>query len=265
MTNGFGPLVGDGAGVTSVKDIRYLTMGNDKEILKSITEVGFRSIEVLEGNLTKYCDDLSVLKDMLQRYSAEMMSVCVGANFIYQDALEDEMYHMETVAKAAKEVGVTYIGICGGAIRGKGIREEDYTLLGKGLDMAAQVFGEYGLKASYHPHLGSMAEAPEQIDKLFARTSIDICPDVAHLAAGGGDPLEIVKKYYDRISFVHLKDLDKNGFAPLGTGSIDIDGVLDFLKQKNYSGDYLVEVDGYAGDPVSACRTSYEYLKGKLI
>lgn len=27
MTNGFGPLVGDGAGVTSVKDIRYLTMG----------------------------------------------------------------------------------------------------------------------------------------------------------------------------------------------------------------------------------------------
>ena len=111
MTNGFGPLVGDGAGVTSVKDIRYLTMGNDEEILKSITEVGFRSIEVLEGNLTKYCDDLSVLKDMLQRYSAEMMSVCVGANFIYQDALEDEMYHMETVAKAAKEVGVPVVDL----------------------------------------------------------------------------------------------------------------------------------------------------------
>ena len=148
MTNGFGPLVGDGAGVTSVKDIRYLTMGNDEEILKSITEVGFRSIEVLEGNLTKYSNDLSVLKDMLQKYSAEMMSVCVGANFIYQDALEDEMYHMETVAKAAKEVGVTYIGICGGAIRGKGIQEEDYTLLGKGLDMAGHVFAEYG-GASY--------------------------------------------------------------------------------------------------------------------
>ena len=74
-----------------------------------------------------------------------------------------------------------------------------------------------------------------------------------------------MKKYYDRISFVHLKDLDENGFAPLGTGSIDINGVLDFLKQKGYNEDYLVEVDGYAGDPVSACRTSYEFLKGKLI
>ena len=58
--------------------------------------------------------------------------------------------------------------------------------------------------------------------------------------------------------------MDDNGFAPLGTGRLDIDGVLDFLKEKNYSGDYLVEVDGYAGDPVYACRTSYEFLQGKL-
>ena len=138
-------------------------------------------------------------------------------------------------------------------------------LLGKGLDMAAKVFAEYGIEASYHPHLGSMAEAPEQVDRLFAETSIKICPDLAHLAAGGGDPLTIVKKYYDRISFVHLKDLDDNGFAPLGTGRLDIDGVLDFLKEKGYAGDYLVEVDGYAGDPVFACQTSYDFLKGKLL
>ena len=73
MANRFAPLVGEGAGVTSVKDIRYLTIGDDEEILKKITGVGFKSIEVLEGNLTKYSSDLSVLKDMLQKYSAEMM------------------------------------------------------------------------------------------------------------------------------------------------------------------------------------------------
>lgn len=265
MTNGFGPLVGDGAGVTSVKDIRYLTMGDDEEILKLITEIGFRSIEVLEGNLTKYGNDISVLKEMLAKYNAEMMSVCVGANFIYQDALEDEMYHMEVVAKLAQQAGVTYAALCGGAIRGKGVQEGDYRLLGQGLDMAAKVFDSYGIKASYHPHLGSMAETSAQIDKLFDKTSIDICPDLAHLAAGGGNPLEIVKKYYDRISFVHIKDLDENGFAPLGTGSIDIDGVLDFLKSRNYRGDYLVEVDGYAGNPAGACKISFEFLKGRLI
>lgn len=265
MTNAFGPLVGDGGGVTSVKDIRYLTICDDDEVLKKITDVGFRYIEVLEGNLTKYGNDISVLKDMLARYQAGIMSVCVGANFIYQDALEDELAHMETVAKLAKEVGVTYVGICGGAIRAKGVQDGDYKLLAAGLDETRKVFEHYGLKASYHPHLGSMAEHPDQIDKLFSLTDIDICPDLAHLAAGGGDPLAIVKKYYDRISFVHLKDLDANGFAPLGTGTLDIVGVLDYLKEKEYAGDYLVEVDGFAGDPEEACRISYEYLKGKLI
>lgn len=260
MTNAFGPLVGDGAGVTSVKDIRYLTLGDDEEILKKITGVGFKSIEVLEGNLTKYGKDISVLKDMLAKYNAEMMSVCVGANFIYKDALEDEMFHMEEVAKLAKETGVTYAAICGGAIRGKGIQEGDYRLLGEGLDEARKVFEAYGVEASYHPHLGSIAETPDQIDKLFSLTDIPICPDLAHLAAGGGNPLEIIKKYYDRISFVHLKDLDENGFAPLGTGKIDIDGVLTFLKEKGYKGDYLVEIDGYTGDPEEACKISYDFL-----
>lgn len=265
MTNGFGPLVGDGGGVTSVKDIRYLTMCDDEWAFREISNAGFGQIEVLEGNLTKYGNDIQVLKDMLAKYKLEMMSVCVGANFIYKDALEDEMYHMETVAKLAEEAGVSYVGFCGGAIRGKGIQDGDYKLLAEGLDQAVAVFKAHGIEASYHPHLGSMAEHPEQIDKLFSLTDIKICPDLAHLAAGGGDPLAIVKKYYDRISFVHLKDLDANGFAPLGTGTVDIDGVLAFLKEKGYAGDYLVEVDGYAGDPVSACKISYEFLKGKLI
>ncbi len=265
MTNGFGPLVGTGGGVTSVKDIGYLTLCDDEEVLKQIAAVGFKDIEVLEGNLTKYADDIQVLKDMLAKYGTNMMSVCVGANFIYQDALEDEMFHMERVAKLAEKVGVKYIGICGGAIRAKGVQEEDYSLLAKGLDLAKDIFENYGIKASYHPHLGSMAQSPEQIDKLFSLTSIDICPDLAHLAAGGGSPLKIVRKYYDRISYVHLKDLDKNGFAPLGTGTVDINGVIDFLKEKGYTGDYLVEVDGYAGDPKTACETSYKFLIDKLI
>ena len=54
MTNAFGPLVGEGGGVTSIKDIRYLTLCDDEAVLKKITNTGFRYIEVLEGNLTKY-------------------------------------------------------------------------------------------------------------------------------------------------------------------------------------------------------------------
>ena len=46
MTNAFGPLVGEGGGVTSIKDIRYLTLCDDEAVLKKITNAGFRYIEV---------------------------------------------------------------------------------------------------------------------------------------------------------------------------------------------------------------------------
>ena len=42
MTNAFGPLVGAGGGVTSVKDIRYVTMTDDEATLEQITKIGFK-------------------------------------------------------------------------------------------------------------------------------------------------------------------------------------------------------------------------------
>ena len=222
-------------------------------------------LEVLEGNLTNYADDPQVLIDMLAKYGADMMSVCVGANFIYQDALEDEMVHLRAVAEMAAKVGVKYFVICGGAIRGKGIRPGDVELLAKGLSKAMEITEEYGLVACFHPHLGSIAEKPEEIDALFAASDIKICPDLAHLKAGGYDPLTFIKKYYDRIAFIHLKDLHDNGtFAPLGTGNVDNKGVIEYVKSKGYDGDWLVECDAWPNDPVADCKQSYEYLKGLL-
>ena len=265
MTNGFGPLVGSGAGVTSVKDIRYLTMCDDEEVLKTISSIGFRSIEVLEGNLTKYSDDIDVLKKMLKENNSEIMSVCVGANFIYKDALEDEMVHMEAVAKAAHAIGVKYFVICGGAIRGKGIQPGDCKLLAEGLEETRKITDKYGIVACFHPHLGSIAEKPKEIDELFSLSDIKICPDLAHLQAGGYDPIVFLKKYYDRIAFVHLKDLNNDGFVPLGEGNVDLKGAIKYLKSMGYEGDWLVEVDGYSGDATRACKVSYEYLKGMLL
>lgn len=42
MTNAFGPLVGAGGGVTSVKDIRYVTMTDDEATLEQITKIDLR-------------------------------------------------------------------------------------------------------------------------------------------------------------------------------------------------------------------------------
>jgi inosose dehydratase len=266
MTNAFGPLVGTGGGVTCMKDVGYLTMCDDEEAMKKIASVGFRYIEVLEGNILKYENNPDVFMDMCERNGISLLGVCVGCHFIYEDAREDELFKVERVASLAAKFGARHIAFCGGSIHGTGIRDEDFDKLAKGVDAAAAVCRKHGLIPSYHPHLGALAEGPEQIDKLFERSDIGFCPDMAHLVAGGSNALEMIEKYYDRIQYVHLKDLSKDGeFNPLGMGTIDLEKIIHFLKDKGYNGDWLVEVDGYSGDPLEACQTSYSYLKGKLI
>ena len=76
----------------------------------------------------------------------------------------------------------------------------------------------------------------------------------------------MIKQYYDRIKYVHLKGLNSDGaFVPLGKGIINLDEIISYLLDKGYAGDWLVEIDGYSGDPCEACETSYEYLEGKLL
>jgi inosose dehydratase len=265
MTNAFGALAGSGGGVTSVKDIRYVTMCEDEEAIREIASKGFKSIEIFDGNLSAYENNPEEFAKLLEKYNTQLLGVYIGANFIYEDALEDELYRIEKVSALASKLGAKHIVLGGGAVRAKGISDEDFTSLARALDKANEIVKKYGLVASYHPHLGSMVESPEQIHKLFALTDIPFCPDIAHLVAGGGDALELIKQYHERIHYVHLKDLVDGEFVPLGKGKIDLKSIIAFLKEQNYGGDWLVEIDGYSGSPIEACETSYKFLQDILL
>jgi len=266
MTNAFGPLVGMGGGVTSMKEAGYLTMCNDEEAIKTISLRGYKYIEIFEGNIGNYEKNPEVLKEILDKYNVSILGVYTGCHLIYQDALGDELYKVNRLCDVSQKLGVKHIVLGGGSIRGEGIQEGDFALAAMGINEVAKVIKSHGMIPSYHPHLGSIAETPEQIHKLFALTDIAFCPDIAHLAAGGGDALELIRQYYERIKYVHLKDLSETGeFVPLGKGKIDLEAIINFLKEKDYQGDWLVEIDGYSGEPNEACEISYEYLKGKLI
>src|SRR5665647_3115144 len=70
---------------------------------------------------------------------------------------------------------------------------------------------EYGLKMVLHPHGDSHIETPEDIDRIFEATDptyVNLCLDTGHIVYGGGDPIEMIKKYPERISYVHIKAFD---------------------------------------------------------
>ena len=71
---------------------------------------------------------------------------------------------------------------------------------------------DYGLKMVLHPHGDSHIETPEDIDRIFQATDPDyvgFCLDTGHIVYGGGDPMELCRKYPERISYVHIKAMDQ--------------------------------------------------------
>lgn len=70
---------------------------------------------------------------------------------------------------------------------------------------------EYGLAMVLHPHGDSHIETPQDIDRIFAATDpayVNLCLDTGHIVYGGGDPIEMIRRYPERIAYVHIKAFD---------------------------------------------------------
>jgi len=264
MTNAWGEVVGHCGGVTSIKDLFYLSTGSTKEAVSAISKVGYKMIEIFDGNLMGYSQNKDEFTELLKLNNLSLLAVYSGANFIYKEIIEEEFYKIEKVAELASEFGAKHLVVGGGAIRAQGIKEEDYNVLGQRLNGVINISKKYNLIASYHPHLGSMVQEPDQLDKLMPLTDINLCPDTAHIEAGGGDSIEVVKKYINRIKYIHLKDYDSGEFLPLGEGKIDFGKIIQILMDNSFKGEITIEADGYKGDPLKAAELSYSYLSSYL-
>ncbi len=256
----WGGVTGAAAGVTSVKDLWYQAPGDMDRALRDIAAAGYAGVEMFDGNVAAHADRPDDLQALLAETGLALAGVYTGANFVYDEILPDELHRIRRAADLARTFGAEHLVVGGGAPRAAGTPESDYDRLAHALDTVAALADEHGLSACFHPHLGTIAQSPEQVDKLFARTSIGFCPDTAHLAAGGGDPAAMIRRYPDRVRHVHLKDLRGNTFLPLGAGDLDLPDVLAALREIGYDRWLVVELDQYDGDPAEAARTSRTHL-----
>jgi inosose dehydratase len=264
QVNSWGGVVGTPGAVTDIGSGFYVTPGDPAAAIAAIAAAGFSGIEIFDGNLLSLTQGKDAFLGLLDANGVALVGVYSGGHFIYPDAHEDELARFDRSIAVAAEFGARHFVLGGGAIRSTGRRDRDYAVMAQLLDEVAERARNAGLVPSYHPHLGSLAEAPDQIDALLAASSIGLCADVAHLAAGGGDPVAIIDKYADRLHYVHLKDYDPKtgGFMPLGEGVLDMAGVVDAVVRTGYSDWVGVELDGYPGDPADAARRSFAFLEG---
>ena len=263
--NCWGPLGCHPHGVTSIGSLSYLTYSDLRSSLQDIRRAGYDGVEIFDGNLLQYEDKPDELKAMLSESGLELAGVYSGANLIFPDILNEELQKIHRVAELAAYVGAKNLVVSGGAMRQWGVLSDDRRKASEGLEKIVEVAAFSKLTAHYHPHLTTLAETSDEISEILKYTNIHFCPDTADIAAVGSDVNELIKKWSDRISYIHLKGLQKAPlkYTPLDEGDLDISGVVEELKQVNYDGWITTELDAWP-DPYGAALRSYNYLAGQV-
>jgi inosose dehydratase len=121
----------------------------------------------------------------------------------------------------------------------------------------------HGVRAVIHPHAGGHIEFADELQRVVDDIPADLaglCLDTGHMAYSGMDPVDTLRKYWDRVDYIHFKDIDTKIYAqvmeehirffdtcakgvmcPIGRGSIDYQSVRALLSELDYGGYITIE------------------------
>jgi inosose dehydratase len=168
-----------------------------------------------------------------------------------------------------------------------GMDETMWEVFAQGANRVAQrVMEETGLRTVFHHHIGTWVETPAETARLMAMTDsrwLGLCFDTGHWRFGGGDPVQGIEQFADRIWHVHFKDhepqvaarsrvegwdrfssMGHGVFCELGKGDVDFPAVLQTLTRIGYRGWIVVEQDVLPGmgTPKASAQRNRDYLRG---
>ncbi|MFF9030748.1 TIM barrel protein [Streptomyces iakyrus] len=70
---------------------------------------------------------------------------------------------------------------------------------------------EYDVRLVVHPHADSHVQTQAEIERLLNESDgryTNLCLDTGHVAYGGGDNLDLIRRFGERVGYVHIKQMD---------------------------------------------------------
>lgn len=82
---------------------------------------------------------------------------------------------------------------------------------------------EYGVRLCLHSHADSHIQSQPDIERFLDGTDPDhvsLCLDTGHVAYGGGDSVDLIRRYSERVGYVHIKQLDPQVLAQVNNENL---------------------------------------------
>lgn len=180
-----------------------------------------------------------------------------------------------TVRAPSLEWSIRWTAAFGKSYIWSSVDGRDFATFCRQINKQAAICKRWGINVALHNHMGTPVETQEQLEDF-----LNDCPtaqlvfDTAHLAAMGGDPVEISSKYANRLAVLHLKDwitlhpgepdwTKRGRFCELGGGNIGLDNaaVLHTAVSNGFKGWVFVEHDTHLQEPELDLAISRQYLR----
>ncbi|HEY3329066.1 MAG TPA: sugar phosphate isomerase/epimerase [Capsulimonadaceae bacterium] len=135
--------------------------------------------------------------------------------------------------------------------------------------VAEKLSAEFGIKVAIHNHGGyqwhGSADALDWILRS-TRDSIGLNIDTAWALDARENPVKLVERFGPRVYGLHIKDFTfdrarKSSDVIVGTGNLDLPGLLAAAKAVNFDGFAVIEYEGDVENPVPALAECVKMVK----
>ncbi|WP_109317309.1 sugar phosphate isomerase/epimerase family protein [Pseudovibrio ascidiaceicola] len=257
-----------------------------EEYLAEVAGAGYRGTEL--GPLGYLPKDIEVIKPMLAQHDLTLIGATHVHTFSQPETSARFHEDMQAQGKLLSSLGAKHLVVMDESnvypsnqlgVMTQAARQHMYEDLTKAHAILAET---YGVALSFHPHIGTCVELEAQIDELLQNTPLNLCLDTGHHAFWGQDPLAYMQLRWDRIDYMHLKNVDPTVrtrvlsgelsvpaslaagvMCPLADGAVDIAAVMDVLRARDFRGPVVVEQDiaeNASETPLELARRNFTYI-----
>ncbi|MCY3871046.1 MAG: sugar phosphate isomerase/epimerase [Gemmatimonadetes bacterium] len=240
------------------------------ESAELIARHGLPGVEPYRSGLIAWLDDPQALKAILDEHGIRLITASNGGPG-QSMAFIDRSKRGETIADHVafcrdflKVFGCTHFKINMGSRPQNGTTADDIKAISETVSELGKRTLDMGVTIAPHPHIWGPIERPEEVRALLDQTDPDIVswiPDTAQLNLGGGDPVQLIDDYYDRLAAVHWKDskasyrgytgptptkemhAEEILYKDLGSGGVDHPAIWAMLNERGYDGWITLDLD----------------------
>jgi sugar phosphate isomerase/epimerase len=227
--------------------VRDLASQSLEEALKQVAEIGYKQVEFAGF----YGHTAEEVRAMLDKYGLEVSSIHGGFEPLFED--------FDAVVEYNKKIGNKHYVLPSHDLSSQD-KIDDFV---KKVNVINKKLAEQGITFAFHNHTREFNMNPDGshvYDQLIYRTDIQFEVDVYWAYASMKDPIALLERVKNRVTFIHLKDGTGEGRGtPLGRGFAPIKEVREWAI--NNGKQMIVESETLKPSGIEEVKICFDYLK----